>query len=244
MAALRAVGAALGIPLLGAVGWTAYTSRKVRHVVVTDPLVVSSYCRDVAARTRNEGVPCLMCAYEVPVIVPTAGVRDALKHRDMDASLYVLHALLSGFFMRVEVTASAFMERRRLSDAYFCWRSTGRRTLAEERRQAVLNQQPCSQELSYGEWYASLLRVQQQQEQPDKRHREAILTYESESIGVSLEAAADGSRQAVLRLYYVIQPFDGLAKDSTAERVTLWCADKYGKLLTAQTAYAVEHLGI
>ncbi|EAN94947.1 PIF1 helicase-like protein [Trypanosoma cruzi] len=241
----RLIGVAFAIPLLGALGWTAYTSRGVRNVVVRNPLDISPYCREAAARTRRNGISCLICAFEVPVVVSTAKMRRELASHPSDGALYALHALLSGCFMRVEVIATAFTSRWRLSDAYICWRSVSRSVLAENRRVAIQQKQQWCHDTSssvdlsstYGEW-----EVLCAQNENSDGHKEAVLTHGPEAIIVSLEPVVEGSRQAVLRLCYLVQPFDGFERNTMAERVALWGAEKYGKLLTAQTAYALEKM--
>ncbi|KAH9599453.1 hypothetical protein LSM04_001885 [Trypanosoma melophagium] len=237
-------GVALSVPLLSGIGWTMYSSRNVRDVTLTDPLTVSSYCRQVANKTRLEGIPSLMCAFEVPVILPTANVRQALSSRNIDGSLFALHALLSSFFMRVEVFTTAFKSRWRPSDVYNCWKYTNRWVLAEERRTVMLGNHHLYHYYDdnkttrvYGEWKLSM-----QQEQQDSE-KEAILSYEDEAISVSLVPTNGGSREAMLRLCYVVQPFYWFERDSRAEKVVLWCFEKYGMLLTAQVARALEVLG-
>ncbi|ORC89668.1 PIF1 helicase-like protein [Trypanosoma theileri] len=241
----KVFGALFGIPLVSGIGWTMYSSRNVRSVMHADPLLVSSYCRQAAAKTREEGIPSLMCAFEVPVILPTANVREALSSYSIDGSLYALHALLSSFFMRVEVITTAFSSRWRPSDAYRCWKSTSRRALAEERQSVLLGHHDKTERV-YGEWELSFQQQQQQKEEKEEKEHnseaEAILKYEDEAISVSLVPTTEGSRQAMLRLCYIVQPFDCFERDSTTEKVVLWCLEKYGMLLTAQAARALEFL--
>ncbi|RNF24897.1 PIF1 helicase-like protein [Trypanosoma conorhini] len=240
----QSLGAALALPLLGVLGCATYvTRRRLRDVVPRDPLDVSPYCRGAALRTRQGGGPCLMCAFEVPVVMPTAHIRRQLASATADESLYALHALLSSWLMRVEVTATAFAARWRVSDAYNCWRSAGRAALAEQRRATPSRQ--CRHDTSgaldapsqYGEWEAHRAPPRQ-----CGGGREAVLKCGAEAIAVSLEPDVEGSRQAVLRLCYVVQPFAGFAQDSLAERLALWGAETYGKLLAAHAAHALERL--
>ncbi|EKF31131.1 succinate dehydrogenase flavoprotein subunit, partial [Trypanosoma cruzi marinkellei] len=246
----QSIGMAIALPLVGALGWTAYTSRGVRNVVVRNPLDISPYCREAAAKTRQDGISCLICAFEMPVVVSTAKMRRELTCHPSDGALYALHALLSGCFMRMEVIATAFTSRWRVSDVYFCWRSISRSVLAENRRVAIQQQkqqqqQQCGHHTSdfvdlsatYGEW--DVLCTQNENSDGCK---EVVLTHGPEAIIVSLEPVVEGSRQVVLRLCYLVQPFDGFERNTMAERVALWGAEKYGKLLTAQTAYALEKM--